>query len=341
MADESSTALKDELRAGHPKFGVFVNSSSNTVSEMISHLSFDWVLLDTQHGPMNPQRLGTMISAAQSGGVKVFVRVADPRDRNGAQQALDLGADGIMFPTVNNAEEAVQAVSYCRYPTAGTRSVYHPQRSNIKKGLLGYVGNANKNVIVMCQIETKEGIQNVDAIAAVDGVDVLFLGPNDLCMSTGLFEGKYKFPEMYTSPEMKAMEQKLIAAAKRNNKILGVFVFGTDRVPYFLDLGFPLVSVGNDLHHVRCPLVVPHQSHTDTDAFPCLPTDCHGGAGPHQEPQGHHGQGQQEVGAQEVGAHLSSFVMVSLSFAEAVAVRRRARGGGARGGFSRCVRGFQ
>ena len=248
MADESSTALKDELRAGHPKFGVFVNSSSNTVSEMISHLSFDWVLLDTQHGPMNPQRLGTMISAAQSGGVKVFVRVADPRDRNGAQQALDLGADGIMFPTVNNAEEAVQAVSYCRYPTAGTRSVYHPQRSNIKKGLLGYVGNANKNVIVMCQIETKEGIQNVDAIAAVDGVDVLFLGPNDLCMSTGLFEGKYKFPEMYTSPEMKAMEQKLIAAAKRNNKILGVFVFGTDRVPYFLDLGFSLVSVGNDLH---------------------------------------------------------------------------------------------
>ena len=130
IADESSVTFKEELRAGQPKFGVFLNSSSNTVSEMVSHLGYNWVLIDAQHGPLNPETLGTMITAAQSGGVKVFVRVADPGDRNGAQQALDLGADGIMFPTVNTAAEAVQAVSYCRYPTQGTRSVYHPQRSN-------------------------------------------------------------------------------------------------------------------------------------------------------------------------------------------------------------------
>ncbi len=81
------------------------------------------------------------------------------------------------------------------------------------------------------------------------GVDILFLGQNDLCMSMGLFE-KYKFPDMYTSPELMDATTKLVNAARKNNVILGVFLFGTTRVGEFLEKGFPYISVGNDLHHI-------------------------------------------------------------------------------------------
>ena len=118
-----------------------------------------------------------------------------------------------------------------------------------KGGLLGYAGSANDNVIVALQVETAYCIKNIDEIAAIPGVDMLFLGQNDLCMSMGLYE-KYKFPDMYTSPELGDATNKLIAAAQKNNIILGVFLFGTSRVAEFIDKGFGFISVGNDLHHI-------------------------------------------------------------------------------------------
>ncbi|MCX6622283.1 MAG: aldolase/citrate lyase family protein [Acidobacteria bacterium] len=226
--------FKAELRAGTPKLGLFLNSHSPTVAEQLAHSGYDWLLVDTQHGPMDHEKLSTMLAAIGSGGAKSMVRVAGYHDRGGIQQALDLGADGVLIPYINTAEEARQAISCCRYPTAGTRSVYFPQRSMNKAGLLGYAGNANKNIIVALQVETASCIKNMAEIAAVPGVDLLFLGQNDLCMSMGLFE-TYEFPLMYTSPE-------LLAA--------GLFLFGTSRVGEFLEKGFTFISIGNDLHHV-------------------------------------------------------------------------------------------
>ncbi len=245
----SGAEFKKQLRAGTPKLGLFVNSHSPTVAEQLAHSGYDWLLIDTQHGPMNNITMSSMLAGVASGGAKSLVRVAGYQDRAGIQQSLDMGADGVLVPYINNADEARQAVSCCKYPTAGTRSVYFPQRSMNKDGLLGYAGAANDNVIVALQVETADCIKNIDEIAAVPGVDLLFLGQNDLCMSMGLFE-KYKFPDMYTSPELLDATNKLIAAAKKNNIILGLFLFGTSRVGEFLDKGFPLISVGNDLHHI-------------------------------------------------------------------------------------------
>lgn len=251
MADGTITGaeFKQQLRDGVPKFGLFINSHSPTVAEQLAHSGYDWLLVDTQHGPMGFEKLSAMIAAVGSGGAKSMVRVAGFGDRGGIQQALDLGADGVLIPYINSAEEARQAVSCARYPTAGTRSVYFPQRSTNKAGLLGYVGNANKNIIVALQVETASCIENIDEIAAVPGVDMLFLGQNDLCMSMGLYE-KYQFPLMYTSPELQGATDKLIKAAQANKTILGLFLFGTDRVGEFLDKGFTFISIGNDLHHV-------------------------------------------------------------------------------------------
>src|ERR1019366_1859569 len=245
----TGAAFKQQLRDGSPKLGLFLNAHSPTVAEQLAHSGYDWLLVDTQHGPMGNEQVSAMLAAIASGGAKSMVRVAGYHDRGGIQQSLDMGADGVLVPYINTADEARQAVSCCRYPTAGTRSVYFPQRSMNKAGLLGYAGAANSNTIVALQVETASCIENIDEIAAVPGVDILFLGQNDLCMSMGLYE-KYEFPHMYTSPELQAATDKLRAAAKRNNVILGLFLFGTGRVGEFLEKDFTFISIGNDLHHI-------------------------------------------------------------------------------------------
>jgi 4-hydroxy-2-oxoheptanedioate aldolase len=250
MSDAMSGAeFKTHLRDGRPKFGLFLNSHSPTVAEQLAYSGYDWLLVDTQHGPMGFESLSGMLSGIANGGAKSLVRVGGYADRAGIQQALDMGSDGVLVPYINTADEARQAVSCCRYPTVGTRSVYFPQRSMNRAGLLGYAGAANANVIVALQVETADCITNIEEIAAVPGVDLLFLGQNDLCMSMGLFE-KYEFPHMYTSPELQEATTRLVNAARKNHVILGVFLFGTPRVGEFLEKGFPFISVGNDLHHI-------------------------------------------------------------------------------------------
>jgi 4-hydroxy-2-oxoheptanedioate aldolase len=245
----SGAEFKKQLHQGIPKMGLFINSHSPTVVEQLAHSGYDWLLVDTQHGPMQPEKLTAMLSGIANGGAKSLVRVGAYNDRPGIQQALDLGADGVLIPYINTAEEARQAVSCTKYPTVGTRSVYFPQRSMNKAGLLGYAGNFNNNGIVALQVETASCIENMAEIAAVPGVDILFLGQNDLCMSMGLYN-KYEFPLMYTSQELDAATKKLVEHARKNNVILGLFLFGTARVGEFLDKGFTFISVGNDLHHV-------------------------------------------------------------------------------------------
>src|SRR5262245_35365984 len=245
----SGAEFKSQLREGAPKMGLFVNSHSPTVAEQLAHSGYDWLLIDTQHGPMGNETLSGMLSAVANGGANSMVRVGGFSDRPGIQQALDMGADGVLVPYINTAEEARQAVSCTKYPTVGTRSVYFPQRSMNAKGLLGYAGAWNNEGIVALQVETASCIDNIVEIASVPGVDILFLGQNDLCMSMGLYN-KYEFPHMYTSPELGAATQKLIDNARKNNVILGLFLFGTSRVGEFLEKGFTFISVGNDLHHV-------------------------------------------------------------------------------------------
>src|SRR5678816_2748180 len=245
----SGADFKKQLREGLPNMGLFLNAHSPTVAEQLAHSGYDWLLVDTQHGPMTYEKLSTMLASIAHGGAKSLVRVAGYQDRAGIQQSLDMGADGVLVPYINTAEEARQAVSCCKYPMAGTRSVYFPQRSMNKAGLLGYAGASNENTIVALQVETADCIKNMDEIAAVPGVDMLFLGQNDLCMSMGLFE-KYTFPDMYTSPELQEATQRLVNAARTNNVVLGLFLFGTSRVAEFLEKGFRFVSIGNDLHHI-------------------------------------------------------------------------------------------
>jgi len=246
---QSGEQFKADLRAGKPKYGIFVNGNSPTVAAQLSYCGYDWLLVDTQHGAMEYITLSAMINGIHLGKAKVIVRVGGYQDRPGIQQALDLGADGILIPYINTKKEAEEGVSCCLYPTAGTRSVYFPQPSTNEKGLLGYVPNANKNILVAIQVETASCIQNIDDILSIPGLDMAFLGQNDLCMSMGLYE-KYVFPQMYTSTELNDATQKMLNSCSKHKKLPGIFLFGTDRVGEFLKKGFVFISIGNDLHHI-------------------------------------------------------------------------------------------
>ena len=246
---QKGSIFKEELRAGKPKFGIFLNSGSTVIAEQFAYSGYDWLLIDTQHGPMDRVLLSNMITAVSHNGCLSMVRVGSSKDREGIQQALDCGASGILVPYINNKEEAEQAVSCCLYPTKGTRSVYFPQRCTNEKGLLGYCGESNKNVVIALQVETADCIKNIDSILSIPEVDIAFLGQNDLCMSMGLYE-KYEFPKMYFSEELEKATTSLVDTCKKYNKILGLFLFGTDRVAEFIKKGFTFISIGNDLHHI-------------------------------------------------------------------------------------------
>jgi len=247
---------KKSMRQGTKSYGLFLNSTAPTIAAQLSHAGYDWLLVDTQHGPMNPETLSHMITSIHNGKARAIVRVGGYSDRPGIQQALDIGADGILVPYINTAEEVRTALNAMKYPMEGSRSVYFPQRSLNVDGLLGYCGRANKDVLCCFQVETHSAIKNIVEIAAVPGVDLLFLGQNDLCMSMGLYV-KYQFPHMYTSPELNEATQALVDNAKKHNVILGVFLFGVDRVREFEGKGFNFIAFGNDLHHV----------HTQADAY--------------------------------------------------------------------------
>eukprot|EP01043_Picozoa_sp_COSAG02_P088916 COSAG02_NODE_25958_length_644_cov_1.315596_1_plen_117_part_01 len=105
---QTGAEFKADLHSGKVKFGIFVNSHSTTVAEQMSFSGYDWLLVDCQHGPMEPTQLSTMLAAISNGGAKSMVRVGGASDRDGIQQALDLGANGVLIPYINTAEEAAQ-----------------------------------------------------------------------------------------------------------------------------------------------------------------------------------------------------------------------------------------
>jgi len=105
----SGAEFKKQLREGKPKLGLFINSHSPTVAEQLAHSGYDWLLVDTQHGPMGHETLSAMLAGSSHGGAKSFVRVSGYQDRAGIQQALDLGADGVLVPYINTVAEAIEA----------------------------------------------------------------------------------------------------------------------------------------------------------------------------------------------------------------------------------------
>ena len=211
--------LKEVWHSGTPSFGAFVTSTDPMVSAIICNVGFEWLILDAEHAPLNPETLRNLVAVVRSRGTVPLIRVAD---NNAAliKQALDLGAEGIMVPLLQTGEDARRAVAACRYPPDGVRGFNPRDASNFFFDTGEYVHSINDRVVVMLQVEHYLAVENLDDILAVPGVDAIFIGPADLSYSLGL-------PKQIGHPEVQAAMDTTIRKSNAANIPVGTILDGT------------------------------------------------------------------------------------------------------------------
>lgn len=232
-------------------FGTWISSSSVVVVDVLKDLGFDWFMIDTEHAQVNPETLAAMVAVVGRSGPTALVRVGNV-DMYLIKQALDAGAAGILVPLVSTEAQARDAVSYAKYPPAGVRGAAAAAGSRYGGELASYLRSANAETLVGVQIETKAALDNLEAIAAVDGVDVLFVGPQDLTLSLGLLDDR-------ANPKVRDAMRSVVEACERHGKVPGTLVINAEEKRAALDLGFRFVSLGADVrfliegaqHYVR------------------------------------------------------------------------------------------
>jgi 2-keto-3-deoxy-L-rhamnonate aldolase RhmA len=212
---------KERMRAGDVALGLIVRlARSAEIARIAKATGHDFIFIDGQHALFSVETIGHIAQTALGIGIAPLVRVRSCDDPV-TPVILDNGATGIIFPDVSTAEQARRAVDACKFPPVGKRSVSagYPQYDYRAVPLTQAVPALNDSTLVICMIETVEGLANVDAIAAVEGVDVLHVGCNDLLTAMGL-------PGKFGCPEIMAAMDRVIAAAKKHKKFAGL---GGDR----------------------------------------------------------------------------------------------------------------
>ncbi len=209
--------VKQRMAAGDIALGMNIRlSRSGDIARIAKSSGHDFIFIDMQHSLLNVETVGHIAQAALGCGVAPLVRVRSCDDPNTAL-LLDNGATGIVFPDVNTAEQARRAVNSAKFPPIGARSASggYPNFDYRAMPVAEAVETLNELTLVACMIETREGLDNVEAIAAVDGVDVLHCGSNDLLVDMGK-------PGMFGDPEHVAAVERIIAAAAANGKFAGL-----------------------------------------------------------------------------------------------------------------------
>jgi len=234
-------ALKN-WRDKNKSLGIWSNLPDIHVAETLSRTGADWICFDLQHGLMDYSDLTRLMPAITGVPITPLVRVAaNQADQIG--KALDAGAQGVIVPVVNTAEDARQAVASCYYPPQGERSC-GPMRDVMLEGL-SYLASANEEVACILMIETEEGLRNLEAIAAVEGVTGLFVGPMDLTYGLGLSPGDFANERFVES--VKAIR----AACERNELVCGIFGYDAEMAHRALAEGFDFASIGSDISFLR------------------------------------------------------------------------------------------
>jgi 2-dehydro-3-deoxyglucarate aldolase len=219
-------------------------SLANPIStEVLGYSGFDWLLLDGEHAPNDIQTLLTQLLALKDSPSAAVVR-PQWNDPVLLKRLLDLGVYNFLMPFIESADEARAAVAATRYPPRGIRGIAVAQRSNRYGNVPDYFERINDNISVLVQIESRPGVEAVEQIAAVDGVDCLFIGPSDLSASLGHF-GNPRHPEV-----QRAM-QRVLDAARANDKPVGILSGVEEDTQRYLELGMTCVAVGMDVVLLR------------------------------------------------------------------------------------------
>jgi len=231
--------LHDRLAAGETLFGAFAMIGSPLVTEMLGRAGFDWVIIDLEHGGATESELLANLHALGATSAAALVR-PQSGERLRIGRALDLGAHGIMVPRVDLPDQAREAISYMRYPPDGVRGLALATRG-AGLGELGHtdIQAINRRLLGIIQIESRSAVQHADEIAAIDGVDVLFVGPTDLSHSLGV-------PGRFDDPDYLAALRRVTAAAEGAGKATGILLRDAAALPRHRELGFRFIGLGSD-----------------------------------------------------------------------------------------------
>ncbi|WP_286177402.1 HpcH/HpaI aldolase family protein [Rhodopirellula sp. JC639] len=218
--------------------GTFLNLGSATAVEIAAGVGFDWLLIDLEHGSGSLADLRSMLLACRGGNAAAIVRLRSV-DPDTVKFVMDSGAAGVMFPYVSSVDEARNAVRCMKYPPQGSRGVAGVIRAtDYGRNWKPYFEEANENSLVIVQIETPEAVAAAEEIAAVDGVDVLFVGPLDLSVNLG-------HPGEFSHPEVEQAFQHVVECCERQGKSAGILT-KDGLVNRHKEQGFRLLAYGSD-----------------------------------------------------------------------------------------------
>lgn len=231
--------LKQRLRNGETLNGCWLNLGSALTAEIVGQAGFDWVLIDLEHGAGGEKDVLSQLQALAHTNAGVIVRVEGP-ERQRVHRVLDMGAEGIMCPRISTRVEAETVARGLHYPPVGVRGVAKMVRAtDFGLNFADYYRDAKENILGIVQIETAESLNHLDKIAAVENIDVLFIGPADLTMELGIF-GQFDHPMFLDA--IKATQD----AAKKAGKSTGILFFNPDDYGKYHDLGIRLIACGAD-----------------------------------------------------------------------------------------------
>ena len=231
--------FKQAIRDGRPQIGLWSSLCSNLAAEVIAGAGFDWILVDTEHAPNELPMVFSQLQALAGGTAAPVVRPAW-NDMVLVKRFLDVGAQNLLIPYVQTAEEARAAVAATRYPPQGIRGVAVTHRANRFGRVKDYFNRANEEICLLVQIETRQALQNIEAIAAVEGVDGLFIGPSDLAAAFGhLGENNH--------PEVRAAIEDALKRIRQAGKAPGILAPIEADARHWLSHGCVVLAVGSDI----------------------------------------------------------------------------------------------
>lgn len=232
--------FRNKLKNDECVYGVFMKTGDPMFVEAASLGGFDYVILDTEHGPVSIESQQNNIRAAEARGAVPIIRLKDSGE-NTVGKALDIGAYGIQVPQINSAEDAEKIVKFAKFYPYGMRGVCRFVRAADYSAMDRYeYFEESKNLLIILQLEGVKAIRNLDEILDVDGVDILFIGPYDLSQSLGI-------PGQVNNPIVVEEMKKIVEKAHKKNKIIGTFIDTPQDLVMWRDLGVKYLSYSVDV----------------------------------------------------------------------------------------------
>jgi 2-dehydro-3-deoxyglucarate aldolase len=235
--------FRRDLRAGKPLVGCWASLASNLTTEILGYAGFDWLLLDGEHAPNDYASFITQLQALKDSPSAPIVR-PEGQDPVVIKRLLDIGFFNFLIPFIESAEQARRAVAATRYPPDGFRGVGTGHRSNRFGFNRDYFKTINQNICLTVQIESTAGVAAAAEIAAVDGVDALFIGPSDLSAAYGVMLQPQH-------PEVQAAIGQIFEAAQKHGKACGILAPLEAEARRYLEMGMTFVAVGGDTGLLR------------------------------------------------------------------------------------------